>query len=274
MTKSAKLLHIAQPAVSYTIKELEKKSAKNLFERINQRLVITDFGKELLVKAKAAVSSFEEFERLATEGGGKPLVRIGASITIGKTNIPEVLKYIKENHPDVQAFVSINTTAVIEDAVAKGKLDFALVEGKTSSSLVSALELSGDKLIAVARKDFNAPKTLSVRELAKYPLLLRAGGGASRELLEELFLARDTVLNPFIESSSNEALVSAVKSGLGIVILPSVWLEGLLDEGDFREIEINDAVLERKYYLIKHTSRTLSSSAEKIYSSIISKNVS
>ena len=51
MTRTAKLLHIAQPAVSYTISELERLSSAKLFERVNQRLVISDFGKELLPKA-------------------------------------------------------------------------------------------------------------------------------------------------------------------------------------------------------------------------------
>ncbi len=265
MSRAAKLLHIAQPAVSYTIAELERLASAKLFERVNQKLVISDFGKELLPKAREAVLSFEECERLVRRGAVAESVKIGASITIGKTIIPRLLSEIKELYPTATPFVSINSTKLIADSVANGKLDFALVEGIVDAPLLSALELSGDKLIAAAAKEFPAPKKCSASELATYPLLLREVGGVSRELMENLFTSISIPLTPFIESSSTDALLSAAKSGLGIVILPSVLLENALDSGELHEIEISDASLERKYYLIKHKNRALSKTAEKIY---------
>jgi DNA-binding transcriptional LysR family regulator len=272
MSRAAKLLHIAQPAVSYTIAELERLSSAKLFERVNQRLVISDFGKELLPKAREAVASFEECERLARRGAGNESVKIGASITIGKTIIPRMLSEIKELYPTASPFVSINSTKLIADAVASGKLDFALVEGIVDNSLLSALELSGDKLVAACKKNFPAPKKCSATELASYPLLLREVGSVSRELMDNLFSSMSIPFRPFIESSSNDALLSAAKSGLGIVILPSVLLESSLESGELSEIEISDAVLERKYYLIKHKTRQLSKTAEKIYTLFVNES--
>ena len=265
MSRAAKLLHIAQPAVSYTISELERLASAKLFERINQKLTISDFGKELLPKAREAVSSFEECEQLVRRGISAESVKIGASITIGKTIIPRLLGEIKELYPSSAPFVSINSSKLIADQVASGKLDFALVEGFMDFSPLDALELSGDKLVAAAAKNFPAPKKCSASELAGFPLLLREAGGVSRELVENLFSRLSISLTPFIESSSTDALLSAAKNGLGIVILPSVLLEGALDSGELHEIEITDATLERKYYLIKHKTRTLSKTAEKIY---------
>lgn len=265
MSRAAKLLHIAQPAVSYTISELERLSSAKLFERVNQKLVISDFGKELLQKAREAVSSFEECESLVHRGIGVESVKIGASITIGKTIIPRLISEVKELFTSVLPFVSINSTKIITDQVESGKLDFALVEGIVSAPPLSALELSGDKLIAAASADFPAPKKCSVTELSKFPLLLREAGGVSRELVENLFKNLSIPFTPFIESSSTDALLSAAKSGLGIVILPSVLLENAISSGELHEIEISDALLERKYYLIKNKSRTLSKTAEKIY---------
>ena len=265
MTKTAKELHIAQPAVSYTIKELENYASAKLFERINQRLIITDFARELLPKAKEAVASFEEFEAMTMKRGKNTAVKIGASITIGRTIIPKLISDIKTLFPDISPFVSINSVSKISEEVQSGKLDFALIEGKPNSTSLQATELSGDKLIAVCRNDFNAPKKCSVKELASFPLLLREVGGVSRELMDNLFAEKKLTLQPFIESSSNDALLSAARSGLGIVILPSVLLENLLESGEFKEIEISDASLERKYYLIKNKTKEFSRPVEKIY---------
>ncbi len=265
MSKTAKLLHIAQPAVSYTIAELERLASAKLFERVNQKLAISDFGKELLPKAREAVSSFEECERLVRRGSREESVKIGASVTIGKTIIPKLLSEIKELYPSAAPFVSINSTKLIADSVATGKLDFALVEGLVDSPPLTSLELSGDKLIAASAMDFPAPKVCSVKELASFPLLLREVGGISRELVENLLSSLSIPFSPFIESSSTDALLSAAKSGLGIVILPAGLLEASIEAGELREIEISDATLERKYYLIKNKTRALSKIAEKIY---------
>lgn len=262
MTKAAKALHVAQPAVSYTVAEIEKHYGVKLFERIKQRLILTDFGKELLVKARECVSSFEAFEQLAFRGAGESAVKIGASITIGKTVVPNYLEKLRGLYPQIAPFVTINKSSVIEQLVVSGQLDFAIIEGKPSISSVSAEELSGDRLIAVCKRELNIPKSCYAEELLKFPLLLREWGSVSRELLENLFTSRGYKLNPFVESSSNDALVTAAKSGLGVVILPSVLMESLLEDGQFMEIEIKDAELLRKYYLIKNPSRKLSEQAE------------
>ena len=52
ITKTAEIMHIAQPAISQTIADIEKYYNVILFNRINQRLVITETGKILLQKAK------------------------------------------------------------------------------------------------------------------------------------------------------------------------------------------------------------------------------
>ena len=64
-TKAAEALYIAQPTISSTVTELEHYYNVALFERINQRLVLTDIGKEILAKAKDILAGFEDFENLS-----------------------------------------------------------------------------------------------------------------------------------------------------------------------------------------------------------------
>ena len=76
ITKAAEAMHMAQPTVSTTISELEKYYNVLLFDRINQRLVLTPTGKELLVKAKNVLAGFDDFET-AANFGGQNLLRSG-----------------------------------------------------------------------------------------------------------------------------------------------------------------------------------------------------
>ena len=49
ITKAAKKLYLTQPTVSVAIKEIEEHYGARFFERINQRLHITEEGKRFLI---------------------------------------------------------------------------------------------------------------------------------------------------------------------------------------------------------------------------------
>ena len=158
ITKAAEILHIAQPAVSFTISEIEKYYKVILFDRINQRLVITDAGKNLLLKAREVLASFDDFENVARQGSKQPTIRIGSSLTVGKTMIPEYIKKIKFFYPDVKLSVIINNTGIIERELEQGNLDFGMVEGQVMSSRIRAVAFGADRLAAVCAVNYEIPE--------------------------------------------------------------------------------------------------------------------
>lgn len=55
ITRAAEKLYIAQPAVSFAIKELENNYGTRLFERLSRKLYITPFGQEVYNYAQRMV---------------------------------------------------------------------------------------------------------------------------------------------------------------------------------------------------------------------------
>lgn len=62
ITKAAKKLYLTQPTVSIAIKEIEEHYGARFFERINQRLHITEEGKRFLDYAKHFIAMYDEME--------------------------------------------------------------------------------------------------------------------------------------------------------------------------------------------------------------------
>ncbi|MDO5154893.1 MAG: LysR family transcriptional regulator [Eubacteriales bacterium] len=62
MREAASRLFISQPALSFTIRELEEEINIQIFERNNKGVSITDEGREFLAYAKQAVSQYELIE--------------------------------------------------------------------------------------------------------------------------------------------------------------------------------------------------------------------
>ena len=265
MTKAAEELFIAQPAVSKTISEIESHYNIVLFERINKRLHLTEEGSKLLIKAKEIVNSFCEFEDLARNSSVKPIVKIGSSITIGKQQMPKLLRGLNDLFPQISFQLSINQTSIIENKILDGGLDFAFIQGKPSDSNIKAKLVDKNRLVAVCGNNYDIPNSLTLKELCKYDLLLREDDSVSREFLDRTFALENIVVKPVIESVSNQALISAARENLGVTILPESLLKRHLKNGKLKKIDICDHEFTRNSYLIYHKDKTFNDIKNEIF---------
>ena len=230
MTKAAEELFIAQPAVSNTISDIDKNYNVVLFDRINKRLHLTEEGKNLYIKAQEVISSFEECEEQAQNSSLKPILKIGSSLTIGKQQMPRLIRSIKENfNVDIQ--ISVNQTSIIEDKILNGLLDFGFIQGRPSNQSIASRLIDTNTLIAACGRDYDMPDSVTLKELCQYDLLLREDESVSREFLDHIFALENLSVTPVMESISNQALISAVVQNLGVTVLPEALLRRRLENG-------------------------------------------
>ncbi len=265
MTRAADELFIAQPSVSTTISEIEKQYNVQLFERINRRLVLTDEGKKLLIKAQSVLAAFDDFEESATNSSKKPRLRIGSSLTIGKQKIPGLLRNLKENFADIDFQISINQTSIIESKILNGTIDFAFIQGKPSDINIDSKLVECNTLAVVCGCNYDMPDKVTLKELCEYDLLLREDEGVSREFLDHIFARENIVVNPIMESISNQALISAAVQNLGVTILPESLLTRKLHSGELRKITVFDYEFTRNSYLIYHKDKVFGSVKKDIF---------
>lgn len=265
MTKAAEALFIAQPAVSNTISEIEKNYNVKLFDRINKRLILTEEGKKLLIKAQETVAAFEEFEETAYNSSKKPLLRIGSSLTIGKQKMPRLVRILKENFLDIDLQISVNQTSIITNKILNGTLDFAFIQGKPSDPSIKSKLVDCNTLIAVCGKKFNIPDNIMLKDLIKYDLLLREDESVSREFLDHIFALENLVVTPVMESISNQALISAAVQNLGVTVLPEALMTRQLESGALRKITITDYEFTRNSYLIYHKDKTFGAVKKQVF---------
>ena len=265
MTKAAEELFIAQPAVSNTIAEIEKNYKVKLFDRINKKLLLTDEGKVLLIKAQEVLAAFNEFEEIALNSSKKPLLKIGSSLTIGKQKLPWLLRNLKENFKEIDFQVSINQTSIIESKILNGTLDFAFIQGKPSNPSIKSRLVDSNTLIAVCGKKYDMPDTVTLKELCRYDLLLREDESVSREFLDNIFALENIVVTPVMESISNQALISAAVQNLGVTIMPEALLTRQLNNGGLRKITVLDYEFTRNSYLVYHKDKSFGAVKKEIF---------
>ena len=117
-----------------------------------------------------------------------------------------------------------------------------------------------DELIAVASSSFEMRKSISLSEIADFPIVMREQGSGTRREFEKI-LEKEGIdfqqLNVVGIFGSTDAVKQAVKEGMGISIISRRSVKDELKCGMLREIKIKDADMKRQFYIISHRKRTL-----------------
>jgi DNA-binding transcriptional LysR family regulator len=88
-------------------------------------------------------------------------------------------------------------------------------------------------------------------------LFIREHGSSSRDFLEKLASERNIKLSPKMDSSNNQAIVTAIRSKLGIGFLTEGYVHEYIREGIFKKVKISDVEANQTNYLIIHKNKKL-----------------
>lgn len=88
VTRAAEAMHLTQPVVTRTIKELEQHYGIVLFDRINHRLRATDAGRSFYAYAMQVLSAFDAMETGVLAQSDHFTVSIGSTYYLGSYVLP------------------------------------------------------------------------------------------------------------------------------------------------------------------------------------------
>lgn len=159
---AAERLHVAQPAVSKTLTDLDAHFGTVLFERLNRRLRLSEAGKRLVVEARQLVDSFMLLDHGMRLGADRLPLRVGATHTVGAVYLPGLLARREAGTCPLE--VQVCNTLQIEHGILDSSLDVGVVEGAISSADIRQLIVANDEVIAVAAPNLKSSDVLIVRE--------------------------------------------------------------------------------------------------------------
>ena len=265
ISKAAIKLNVAQPAVSQTIAELEKYYGVPLFLRINNKIFLTPEAEILSRKAREIIKSFNEFNDLAKSKEEHPSLTIGASLTVATIYLSKIIKTINQKYKNINLKVKVNNALEIQQQIENGIIDFAVIEGEPSMPNIAFEIIKKDKLAFVTSKDFDIPKTISLNDIIKYPLLTREKGSFSRDYLANKI---GLEMSPMLESNSNQSIITSCIDGAGIAFLPKMIVQKYITDKSLKEIRIDKFDLSSSTTLIWYEKRLFSNTVNKVISEI------
>jgi len=266
-TKAANELNITQPAVSKHIKEIEQQINTRLFDRNGTKIKLTTSGKILQNYTEKIFAIYREleFEINQLQQKHKGILRIGASTTIAQYVLPPLLAKFHKQFKDIKISLTIQNTEIIEQLLAKNKIDFGLIEGFSRNKLFHYSPFIKDEIVLIARANHPIAHKNSIEldELLKTPLLFREAGSGT---LETIAFALKTLginssdLQSEMELGNTESIKTYLlySDCMAFVSIHSVLQE--LKNKTLIIIDVKDLTIERDFYFIqahgKHSATT------------------
>jgi DNA-binding transcriptional LysR family regulator len=267
VTRAAEALHIAQSAVSASIAALEGRHGAKLFHRVGRGIELTEAGALFLAEARAVLARAESAELVLSELGGlkRGALSVYASQTIAGYWLPRYLVAFHRAYPGVAIRLSIGNTSQAAAALRGGDADLSFVEGEVEDAVLISEQVARDQLLIVvaAEHPWGERKGLTKEDLIEVDWVLREPGSGTRSVfehaLEQLGLAPNR-LRVALELPSNEAVRAAVEAQMGATAISASVAAPSIEAGLLRQVDF--ALPERCYYVLRHAERYRSRAAE------------
>ena len=235
-TAGATRVHVTQAAISMQIRQLENELGAKLFVRAPRRVILTEAGEHLLLRARQILrehdSALDEIAELA--GAERGRIRIGSASAMVLTEaLPKILKEFRKQHAKAEIAVVSGTSKALVEQILAGELDVGFVSLPVEARAIETERLRSDSLVAIAspRHPLAAQRTISAYALAGEKLILGERGGNTRRLIDQFFAHAGVTLNVSMELSRQAAIKRMVEEDMGVGIVPLESVQEEVEKG-------------------------------------------
>lgn len=223
-TRAADLLHIAQPSLSSTIRQLEGHLDVRLFDRTTRSTALTPEGEVFLEEARAVVARFDEaMGRMERVGRGEAgFLRVGYLIGAAVDFVPQILREFNEHHPEVVLEVTEYDFGHPDVGLGSGETDVAIVRLPLDEDVRAESEtLFREASVACVPEShpLAGSESVTLAQLLAEPIVAAPGVGAWRDYWI-LSRHRTEPANVTYEAPTFESELQAVAFGHGLSVVP------------------------------------------------------
>lgn len=252
--RAAEELFLTQPAISNHIKALEEHYQAALFQKVDQKYVLTDPGKILLGYAERVFNVLNEAKR--TLDGFNQLdsgsLIIAASSNIGVYVLPKLLGEFKTRYPKIEIQVFIGPTYAIESKMLANEVDVGIVEAETrSAEIVDAFDWrEGLSVIVSPRHPWAKRKEIEPAKLVDEFFIVGERGSGTKKVMEDALGDVVNRIKVLLELGSTEAVKKAVEENLGISIVMDSSVTREVKQGSLKIVELSGVKMKKKVNVV------------------------
>jgi LysR family carnitine catabolism transcriptional activator len=234
-TSAAAALHVAQPSLSQTMRNLERELGVSLFHRHARGVKLTPEGQALVTSAQDVLRAFGAAQTSVRQVRNLVAGRLDivALTTLAVDPLAPLVGAFRRAYPGVDVRIQDpEHTAAVVEMVRSGECELGLADVSIRATGLATLELREQEILTVLPPDavLNG-RALTLSEVARMDLVATQPGTTTRMLIEEALAGAGVPLRIAVETPHRAAIVPLVLAGAGAALLPRPMAEAARRQG-------------------------------------------
>ena len=263
ISHAARHLHMSQSAASEALQQLEHHYEVALFDRSRNRLTLNAVGKSLRSEAENLLIHCQDFDSKLKGHADLGHLKIGASFTIGNHLATQYLAGYLAEYPAANVQMDTANSPEIVARVLNHEIDIGMIEVDAHHPELAFIPWREDNLVVfcAANHPLATKSTLSDSDIKSARWILREPGSGARQTFEKALAGLLPSIDIYLQFKHNEAIKTAVESGLGIGCLSEIVLRKNFANGDLVPLKLAKRSMRRSFYFVlpknRHTSKSI-----------------
>lgn len=241
MTASAEKLHIAQPALSQSIRRLEKSLGVPLFEAKGRNIVLTEYGKYLQSQLLPIMEQLDKLPEMLQTMAKLRGETIHLNVLAASSFVTSAIIDYKTHHKDLNFQLLQNTESDIFDIEITTKMFYQRNPEKADTQFVCTEKI----LLAVPNNEkYQNRNSVSLKEIENEGFISLIGSRQFRYICDKFCHHAGIQPRIIFESDNPTAVKNMIAANLGVGFWPEfTW--GRIASDKVRLLEITDPVCYR-----------------------------
>jgi LysR family transcriptional regulator, nitrogen assimilation regulatory protein len=266
LSRAARVLHVAQPALTQQIQQLEAELGAQLLHRSAQGVLATDAGKIFYEHAQAILKQVGDAKAAIMHSADKPAgtVALGIPQSVSGAFALPLLTAVREAYPDVSLQISEELSGNLIEQLRSGRINLAMLFDDGQLGAFATTPLVEEELMYIARTGSrHAPrgKTITLAKALDAPLILPSATHGVRPRIESVARDAGLALHNVTDINSIAILKSALMADMGATILPPAPVLAEIERGQLTAWPLAGARITRTVVLCSSRSIPLTHAA-------------
>jgi LysR family nitrogen assimilation transcriptional regulator len=222
-SQAAKLLAIAQPALSRQVRSLEIELRQALFLRNGRGVTPTAAGKRLLEHARGILEQVRRARSDLDEvrDGKFGSVIVGMPPTVGRAMSAKLVSEFRSRFPRATISIVEGLTVHILEWLAIGRIDAGILYNPPTAPYLQLTPLVEQALCLVGahKTPGGKPASVALKDLPKYPLIIPSRPHTIRLFVESHLALQGLKPSIALEVDGLRAILDLVQGGHGYAVL-------------------------------------------------------
>lgn len=265
-TQAAEALNYSQSTVSSQIKQLESEIGAPLFERIYNKVELTEHGKLLRDYAQEIINITQEINHILPDADKlSSVVRFAMAPSVCSRMMGETYMNFHKIYPEIAVKIIPTQTDDMIQLLSHNDVDLIFIvdnhKYNKNFTIISEKKVS---MNFVAGKSYKLSDNLSIDKLVMHPFLLTEKGISYRKLFDDKLAEKYLEITPIVEMGDTDLLLELIELGAGISFLPDYITRPAYEMGKIQYINVPDFEIDVWLQLICHKNKWLSPSIRKV----------